>query len=191
MEMHHDRKQVFVDRFGWRLPAKGSWLEVDQFDDDYAIYLLARSPEGRHRGSVRLLPSSRPHMLNSLFSQLCPAGVPSGDDCWEISRLVTSPADASGNTVLKVHRLLALALVEFALDNGIARYTLVAEAHRVPALLSVGWPVTPLGLPTMVDGEQLQALQIHLEPATLCEMRRRLRIEQPVLRVLGGQRRAA
>jgi acyl-homoserine lactone synthase len=191
MEMHHDRKQVFVDRLGWRLPAKGSWLEVDQFDDDYAIYLLARSPEGRHRGSVRLLPSSRPHMLNTLFSQLCPAGVPSGDDCWEISRLVTNPADASGNTVLKVHRLLALALVEFALDNGIARYTLVAEAHRVPALLSVGWRVTPLGLPTMVEGELLQALQIDLEAGTLRDMRRRLRIEQPVLRVLGAKRRAA
>ena len=191
MEMHHDRKQVFVDRFGWRLPAKGSWLEVDQFDDDYAIYLLARSSEGRHRGSVRLLPSSRPHMLNTLFSQLCPAGVPSGDDCWEISRLVTNPADATGSTVLKVHRLLALALVEFALDNGIARYTLVAEAHRVPALLSVGWHVTPLGLPTMVEGEQLQALQIDLQPDTLRDMRRRLRIEQPVLRVLGAQRRAA
>ena len=119
MEMHHDRKQVFVDRFGWRLPAKGSWLEVDQFDDDYAIYLLARSPEGRHQGSVRLLPSSRPHMLSTLFSHLCPAGVPSGDDCWEISRLVTSPADASGTTILRVHRLLALALVEFAHANGI------------------------------------------------------------------------
>ncbi|HEX8238331.1 MAG TPA: acyl-homoserine-lactone synthase [Allosphingosinicella sp.] len=191
MEMHHDRKQVFVDRFGWRLPAKGSWLEVDQFDDDYAIYLLARSSEGRHRGSVRLLPSSRPHMLNTLFSQLCPEGVPSGDDCWEISRLVTNPADATGSTVLKVHRLLALALVEFALDNGISRYTLVAEAHRVPALLSVGWQVSPLGLPTMVEGEQLQALQIDLRPDTLRDMRRRLRIEQPVLRVLGGQRRAA
>ena len=191
MEMHHDRKQVFVDRFGWRLPAKGSWLEVDQFDDDYAIYLLARSPEGRHQGSVRLLPSSRPHMLSTLFSHLCPAGVPSGDDCWEISRLVTNPADATGNTVLKVHRLLALALVEFALDNGIARYTLVAESHRVPALLSVGWRVAPLGLPTMVEGEMVQALQIELEPETLRDMRRRLRIEQPVLRVLGGHRRAA
>lgn len=191
MEMHHDRKQVFVDRFGWRLPAKGSWLEVDQFDDDYAIYLLARSPEGRHQGSVRLLPSSRPHMLNTLFSHLCPGGVPSGDDCWEISRLVTNPADATGNTVLKVHRLLALALVEFALDNGIARYTLVAESHRVPALLSVGWRVAPLGLPTMVEGELVQALQIELEPETLRDMRRRLRIEQPVLRVLGGRRRAA
>src|SRR5919112_3524073 len=191
MEMHHDRKQVFVDRFGWRLPAKGSWLEVDQFDDDYAIYLLARSPEGRHRGSVRLLPSSRPHMLDSLFSHLCPGGVPVGDDCWEISRLVTNPADATGNSVLKVHRLLALALVEFALDNGISRYTLVAEAHRVPALLSVGWTVIPLGLPTMVDGEELQALQIDLQPETLEDMRRRLRIEQPVLRVLEAPRRAA
>jgi N-acyl-L-homoserine lactone synthetase len=191
MEMHHDRKQVFVDRLGWRLPAKGSWLEVDQFDDDYAIYLLARSPEGRHRGSVRLLPSSRPHMLDTLFSHLCPGGVPVGEDCWEISRLVTNPGDASGNSVLKVHRLLALALVEFALDNGIRRYTLVAEAHRVPALLSVGWTVIPLGLPTPVGGEQLQALQIDLRPDTLDEMRRRLRIEQPVLRVLEAPRRAA
>ena len=109
MEMHHDRKQVFVDRFGWSLPAKGSWLEIDQFDDDYAVYLLARSPEGRHRGSVRLLPSSRPHMLNTLFSHLCPGGVPGGDDCWEISRLVTSPADAAGTTMLRIHRLLARA----------------------------------------------------------------------------------
>jgi N-acyl-L-homoserine lactone synthetase len=191
MEMHHDRKQVFVDRFGWRLPAKGSWLEVDQFDNDYAVYLLARSPEGRHRGSVRLLPSSRPHMLASLFSHLCPGGVPDGDDCWEISRLVTRPAGASGTTVLRVHRLLALALVEFASVNSIRRYTLVAETCRVPALLSVGWRVLPLGLPTMVNGEQLQALQIDLHPGTLEEMRRRLRIAEPVLRMIEPTRRAA
>ena len=191
MEMHHDRKQVFVDRFGWRLPARGSWLEIDQFDNDYAIYLLARSPEGHHRGSVRLLPSSRPHMLNSLFSHLCPGGVPVGDDCWEISRLVTSPPDAPGTAVLRVHRLLALALAEFAHANSIGRYTLVAETHRVPALLSVGWSVTPLGLPTLVDGEHLQALQIEMAPGTLQEMRRRFRIEAPVLRVRQAPRRAA
>ena len=191
MEMHHDRKQVFVDRFGWRLPAKGSWLEVDQFDNDYAVYLLARSPEGRHRGSVRLLPSSRPHMLSTLFSHLCPGGVPGGDDCWEISRLVTSHAGTAGTALLRVHRLLALALVEFAHANGIRRYTLVAEAQRVPALLSVGWPVTPLGLPTLVEGEQLQALQIEMAPGTLMDMRRRLRIDEPVLRVMETPRRAA
>src|SRR5206468_8156107 len=87
MEMHRDRKSVFVDRLGWALPARGSWLEVDQFDDDYAVYLLAREQE-RHQGSVRLLPSTRPTMLDTLFSELCPDGVPSGEDVWEISRLV-------------------------------------------------------------------------------------------------------
>ena len=191
MEMHHDRKRVFVDRFGWRLPAKGSWLEVDQFDNDYAVYLLARSEEGRHQGSVRLLPSSRPHMLDTLFSHLCPAGVPGGDDVWEISRLVTNPSDASGTSVLKVHRLLALALVEFAVENGIRAYTLVAETSRVPALLAIGWPVVPLGLPTMVHGELVQALQINLQPDTLDRMRERMRIAHSVLRLLEPARRAA
>jgi acyl-homoserine lactone synthase len=191
MEMHHDRKQVFVDRFGWRLPAKGSWLEVDQFDDDFAVYLLARSAEGRHQGSVRLLPSSRPHMMDTLFSCLCPDGVPSGDDIWEISRLVTNPTDASGTSVLKVHRLLALALVEFAAANRINAYSLVAEASKVPALLSVGWGVMPIGLPTMVEGAELQALRIDLQPHTLEWMRQRLRIDHSVLRVPAPIRKAA
>ena len=65
MEMHHDRKQVFVDRFGWRLPARGSWLEVDQFDDDYAIYLLARSPEGRAACSLPTTSRARARWASS------------------------------------------------------------------------------------------------------------------------------
>ena len=188
MQMHHDRKQVFVDRLGWQLPSNGSWLEVDEFDNDYAVYMLARSEDGRHQGSVRLLPSTRPHMLASTFSQLCEGGAPVGEDCWEISRLVTNPAHAAGTSVLKLHRMLALALVEFAICNGIKRYSLVAEAGRVPALLSVGWPVFPLGLPTWVGDEQLQALQINLAGDTLGAMRTRLRIDQPVLRVSAGGR---
>jgi acyl-homoserine lactone synthase len=130
-------------------------------------------------------------MMDTLFSHLCPGGVPGGDDIWEISRLVTNPTDASGTSLLKVHRLLALALVEFAVENGIRCYTLVTEASRVPALLSVGWPVMPLGLPTMTDGEELQALQINLRPDTLEDMRQRLRIGHPVLRLLESPRRAA
>jgi N-acyl-L-homoserine lactone synthetase len=188
MEMHHDRKQVFVDRLGWQLPAMGSWLEVDEFDNEYAVYLLARSSEGRHQGSVRLLPSSRPHMLGSLFNHLCPGGVPGGDDCWEISRLVTKPSGSVGAGVVRVHRLLALALVEFAALNGIKRYTLVAETQRVPALLSIGWRVIPLGLPCRVEAEELQALQIELSPETLGALRDRFRCSAPVLRTVAAAR---
>lgn len=191
MQMHHDRKQVFIDRFGWQLPIAGSWLEVDQFDNEYAVYLLARGSDGAHEGSLRLLPSTRPHMLSSVFSRLCPGGAPVGPDCWEVSRLVANPAGGPGTSLLKVHRYLAVALVEFAELNGIRRYTLVAESARVPALLSVGWRVFPLGLPTEIDGTELQALQISIRPDTLPAMRRRLRVPGPVLRFDARERRAA
>jgi len=190
MEMHRDRKQVFVDRLGWELPGRGGWLEVDQFDDDFAVYLLARE-KGRHQGSVRLLPSTRPNMLETLFSHLCAGRVPSGEDVWEISRLVASPRAASGASVLKIHRLLALALVEFALLNGISRYNLVAEAKRVPTLLAMGWHVHPLGLPTVSEGEELQALQIKIDDETLERVRARVRMWRPVLEVREDEKWAA
>jgi N-acyl-L-homoserine lactone synthetase len=90
-----------------------------------------------------------------------------------------------------VHRLLALALVEFALLNSIRRYTLVTEAQRVPALLSVGWRVTPLGLPTECMGSRLQALQISVCRVTLEQMRSRLRIASSVLENIKSHRQAA
>src|SRR3954463_2193315 len=182
MEMHRDRKSVFVDRLGWALPARGSWLEIDQFDDDYAVYLLARE-EARHQGSVRLLPTTRPTMLATLFADLCPDGVPAGEDVWEISRLVTNPRDCLGASAMRGHKLLALALVEFAQLNGIHSYNLVAEAKRVPTLLAMGWSVHPLGLPTLHGNEELQALQIRIDKDSLEKVRHRVRIFDRVLQV--------
>lgn len=192
MQMHHDRKRVFVDRLGWDLPSPGSWLEVDDFDNDSAIYLLARSAlNGRHEGSVRLLPTTKRHMLVSLFGGLCAGPVPIGDDIWEISRLVTCPPDVAGTSLFKLHRMLALGLLEFAVLNAIRGYTLVAEAHRVPALLSIGWPVTPLGLPTDYFGQSLQALLIAVDPTTLSSLRLRLRMTSSVLQFAAPDRQAA
>jgi N-acyl-L-homoserine lactone synthetase len=192
MQMHQDRKRVFVDTLGWKLASACSWLEVDDFDDHRAVYLLVRSATtGDHEGSVRLLPTDGPHMLPSLFSDLCAGPVPRGEDIWEISRLVSRPADIAGTSVVKVHRLLSLALVEFALLNSITRYTLVTEAQRVPALLSVGWSVTPLGLPTSWMEQELQALQISISAATLPMMRKRLRIGHPIFQAPAPDRQAA
>jgi N-acyl-L-homoserine lactone synthetase len=191
MHMHHDRKRVFVDRYGWQLASPGSWLEVDQFDNDHAIYLVAKSESGQHEASVRLLPSVRPHMLASIFAGLCAGDVPTGEDCWEISRLVTCPPAAAGTSVFKAHRRLALALVEFAALNEIRRYTLVTESNRAPALLSVGWTVEPLGLPMWHSGQELQALQIVIASDTLSRMRAKFQVTDSVLRSRKPNRQAA
>jgi N-acyl-L-homoserine lactone synthetase len=192
LEMHHDRKRVFVDRLGWDLPSRDSWLEVDQFDNEYAVYLIARAQgSGRHQGSVRLLPTTGPHVLASLFPSLCAERIPTGKECWEISRLVAPPTETRGTAVVRVHRMLALALLEFAQLNGINCYSLVIAAHRVPALLSVGWDVRPLGLPKSCMGENLQALQILIHPDSLRLMRERFSVEESVLQSLSPQLQAA
>src|SRR5918996_3192836 len=91
LEMHLHRKHVFVDTMGWRIGPRESWLEVDQFDDDYAVYIIAVGEEDRHLGSVRLLPTTRPHMLSTVFADLCPQSAPVGADIWEISRFLATP----------------------------------------------------------------------------------------------------
>jgi N-acyl-L-homoserine lactone synthetase len=191
MQMHSDRKRAFVDTLRWDLPSRGSWLEVDQFDNDHAVYLLARSSMGSHEGSVRLLPTTEPHMLDTLFSGLCEGPVPVGRDCWEISRLVTCRPQVPGTSIVRLHRLLAVALHEFAELNAIGRYTLVTEAHRLPALLSIGWSVRPLGLPRLEMGEELQALQIRVDPAIHRQLRSKLQLTGPVLQTLASSRLAA
>ncbi|WP_380873960.1 hypothetical protein ACFB49_44860 [Sphingomonas sp. DBB INV C78] len=183
MQMHHHRKRVFVDELGWELPVRGSWLEVDEFDSDYAVYMMACCEEtGDHLGSVRLLPSERPHMFETTFRSLCPDGPVIGPDCWEISRLVCDPESVSGGEAIRVMRRLALALTEFAELNGIRRYTLLAESSRLPALLSMGWDVLPISLPTPWNGVDVQALMIRIGAETLPRMRRRLGMGQPLLR---------
>lgn len=180
MEMHYHRKRVFVDDMGWQLAAPGCWLEVDQFDHDHAVYILAISPEdGAHLGSVRLLPTTRPHMLGTVFQDLCPEGSPEGDDVWEVSRLVAAPEQSQGTNLVRIHRMLAASLVHFARMNGISRYTLVAESRRVPALLSVGWTVRPLSLPTMFNDDLIEALEIVLDDESVEAMRRSIGGRRP------------
>jgi N-acyl-L-homoserine lactone synthetase len=191
MQMHRDRRRVFVDRLGWSLPIRGSWLEVDEYDSDHAVYLLARAEDGSHQGSLRVLPSTGPHMLRDLFPMLCAGPVPAGEHIWEISRLVTNPAGASGTSILRVHRLLALALLEFAELNAIEAFSLVIEAERLPALLSIGWTVIPLGVPVAFDGQLLQALRIEIGANSLVMMRVRLGVSQSVLAVQRREREAA
>lgn len=179
MEMYHDRKRVFVDQLGWQLPVAGSWLEIDQYDNEDAIYILARDRvAGKHLGSVRLLPTTAPHLLSDIFPDLCPAGPPSGVDVWEISRLVTNPDSAAGAMGVRVHRMLASALIDFALSNQVSRYTLVIEYSRLPALLAVGWTVSPISMPRRVNGDLVQALEIAIDENSIAQVRQRARAPQ-------------
>jgi N-acyl-L-homoserine lactone synthetase len=74
--MFRARKRVFVDLLGWDVPVIDGRFEIDQFDDEHAVYLIVTLPDGRHAGSARLLRTTRPHILDTLFPGLCAAPPP-------------------------------------------------------------------------------------------------------------------
>jgi N-acyl-L-homoserine lactone synthetase len=169
--MWQDRKRVLIDRLGWDLRSPDGLHELDQYDGDETLYLIIHQAQtGRHLGSVRLLPSTGPHMLHEIFPHLCADGVPVAPDVWEITRLVTAPG-LNRAEALQVRRQLSVALFEHALANGITRYTMVTHLPWLPSLLSIGWDAEPLGLPHGTGNDAMAALQIMVDAGTLARLR--------------------
>jgi N-acyl-L-homoserine lactone synthetase len=178
--MHRDRKRVFVDRLGWNVPVVDGEFEIDQFDTDHAVYLLDLDAAGRHQGSIRLLPTTEPHLLSEVFPHLCDAGAPRDEATWEITRMMTAP-DAIDRRA--THTRLTVAVTEFALLYGVRRYSCMTHAQFLSAVLAVGWDCQMLGLPRADDrGETVGAIVINMTPETLSLIRAKTQMRAPVLR---------
>ncbi len=177
--MHRHRKQVFVDFLKWDVPVIDGKFEIDQFDNEDAVYLMVTDPETRaHMGSVRLIPTTRPHLMSELFPFLCEGGPPQSEDVWEITRLCTAPKVADPSVV---RRHLCTALMEFGLHYGIRRYVSVTHMAFLPQVLSVGWQCEPLGLPQTVNGEEIGALAIEVSVEALSTFRKSLGLKAPLI----------
>lgn len=164
--MHRDRKRVFVDLMRWDLPhCDGE--ERDDFDDERAEYLILEGDRtGDHIASLRLLPTTGPHLLDTTFAWLCEGSVPRGADVREITRLCL-PYRRRLPERIAARNILARAIVDFGLLTGVSSYTAVCNTGFLSELLSAGWRCRPLGLPQPVAGELAGALQIFIEPNTL------------------------
>ena len=163
--MFEARKQVFVDLLKWEVPVLEGRYEIDQFDDEHAIYLIVADAAGGHLGSARLLPTSRPHILDSLFPSLCAGDPLRGHDCFEITRFCLGRNQTSKGRLETRNRLVS-AIAEYALENGISTYTGVAELAWLQQILAFGWRCRPLGLPQVIDGRTLGALRIDIDAET-------------------------
>jgi acyl-homoserine lactone synthase len=182
--MHADRKAIFVDRLKWKVPVIDGRYEIDAFDDEHAVYLVATDPAtGEHLGSVRLLPTTRPHILGDVFPMLVDGEVPRGPDVMEVTRLCTSPRLADWEAHNAVREQLATALIEYGLVAGVRTYTMMTHMAYLSQLLATGWDVEPLGLPKEIGGELLGALKVHVRPETLQVFRRKFGLPEPVLQL--------
>lgn len=165
ISMFADRKRLFVDLMGWDVPVIDGRYEIDRFDGDEAVYVVAINADGQHAGSLRLLPTTRAHILGDVFADLCDAGVPRGPDTWEITRLCL-PVRLRTEGRLAVRNRLISAMVDHAIDGGIAAFTGVTTWNFLEQILAMGWRCEPLGLPLRVAGQLTGAFRIEIDAGT-------------------------
>lgn len=183
IEMHRQRKAVFVDGYGWNVPVRGD-MEVDGYDGEGTTYLIAKPGLSGAEviASARLLPTVRAHLMADLFVAACGGSVPSGPSIWEVSRFCVSPRVHSRRKRVELLWEMACGVMETALLYGVEKVTFVANAALLPLALQCGWSAVRLG-PTLPDGEdQITAVAASITPEGLRATRARLGIHGPVTR---------
>jgi len=163
--MFMDRKQLFIDLMGWKLPVLEGLYEIDQFDGDRAIYIVEADPNDRHIGSMRLLPSEWPHILSELFADLCDDDVPRGAHVMEVTRLCL-PARLRAAGRLGLRNRLVTAMVDYALEHDVSVLTGITSASFFRQICSMGWRCRPLGATRYLDGDLVVPFRIDLDADT-------------------------
>ncbi|WP_417460130.1 acyl-homoserine-lactone synthase [Kordiimonas sp.] len=179
-ELWQQRYDVFVEKMGWTLDCADG-IERDQFDRPDTVYLLCIDSKGKLKGAMRLLPTAKPHLMSEVFPGLCAEGVPTGKTTWEISRFYSL---TGRHLMLERDRTvseLVCGLYEFALMSEITHVSCVASMVLFPTILKAGWDVTPLGLPSVSDGEVVLAFLIDLNERDYRTVAKNRNIEGSVL----------
>lgn len=114
---------------------------------------------------MRLLPTARPHILDTLFPMLCEAGVPTGTAVAEITRLCL-PCRFGAERRLEIRNRLISAMVDHAIANQITTLTGVVTASFLAQIMMMGWRCERLGQPVDHRGASLAAFRITVEADT-------------------------
>jgi acyl-homoserine lactone synthase len=161
------RHDIFVGERGWEDLRRPDGRDLDAYDDDNAVYLLAIDGE-RVVGGQRLYPTLLPHMISEVFPHLATRGVPRSATIFEWTRYFVVKERRMGRTDC---RLLA-GLQEFCLSEGITEVTAVVEMWWLPRWQQSGFKVRPLGLPAMVEGQACVAAAVRISEESLDSVRR-------------------
>lgn len=138
--MFRDRAAQFRDRLGWDVQVDALGWETDAYDRLDPLYVIAVDGQGGHAGSMRLMPTTGPHMLADHFADLVAGPAPRGPALWEVTRFCLAPDAAAGTAPL-----LALGLSTAALALEVDRIIGLFEAPMLRVYRRLGWRPQVIG----------------------------------------------
>ncbi|KVT93334.1 acyl-homoserine-lactone synthase [Burkholderia ubonensis] len=166
------RRRVFVEQLGWALPSANEICERDQFDRDDTVYVFARNGNGEMCGCARLLPTTSPYLLNTLFADLLAEGVtpPQSAAVWELSRFAATGEAGSAEAAAWAVRPMLAAVVECAAQLGARQLIGVTFASMERLFRRIGVHAHRAGPPKMTDGRMVVACWIDIDPQTFAAL---------------------
>lgn len=153
--MHRQRYDIAVEQWGWKIPDVRFGYDKDEFDTDDTVYLLEICPATKQLiGSVRLNPTTKPHMMSEVFPDLCDIkGVPTGPDIWEGSRFILDHTVVPKEQFNYARIRLSAAMTNFCIQEDIASVTWMTHEHLYNMALK-RWSTQPLGVPKYFEADQ-------------------------------------
>jgi N-acyl-L-homoserine lactone synthetase len=140
------RYNIFVVQRRWTLPCKGT-LEVDQYDNENAVYFYHVDDAGEITSHVRLTPSMTDSLLADAFTHLVESPEPiRSPTVYEGTRYIVLPRHKTRACNRAAKAELLLAVNEWARDHGITHTQVIIETTLLASFMEMTPEVRPMGL---------------------------------------------
>lgn len=159
--MFLDRTEQFKNRHGWAVNVDKNGFEVDEYDALNPLYAIWQADDGTHGGSIRVLPTMGPTMVNDHFRRLAGGAEINSPVIWECTRFCVSPRFTGNQS--KVAAALILAGCELGLRFGLESSIGVVYSHTLPIYRRIGWIPEVIG----ASGEGREEISVCLWPIDL------------------------
>lgn len=165
------RHQIFVEQQGWEALRRPDKRDVDAYDTDLATHMLVTQDDDLVGGS-RFNRLDTPNLLTGVFAHLMESELPgSPSDGVDWTRFYVRPDRRERRRRAPESAALFCAMMEYALAQRFSYVTFVSSIYMLEHGTAVGWRITPLGMPVLIDGKPTIAAWIEVSQAALANVR--------------------
>ncbi|MEM7439769.1 MAG: acyl-homoserine-lactone synthase [Pseudomonadota bacterium] len=140
--MFQDRAWQFKERLNWDVSIDEDGHERDEYDRMNPLYVIWKTVDGLHGGSMRVMPTTAPCLVNDHFTDIT-GGPITSPLIWESTRFCLSPR--AGRDAGRISAALMLAACEIGVGFGLKHGIGVFDQRMERVYSRIGWPPDVLG----------------------------------------------
>jgi acyl-homoserine lactone synthase len=179
---YHFRHSFFVDGLKWEALRRPDGRDIDQFDLPGIVHIIGVD-QGQVFSYSRLLPTTRPHLLDTIYPQMLEGNPePVGETIWEWTRCAVDPKRREGRKAADPATTgMTLGVIEACVTLGIEALHVQTHPMLLTRLMELGFKCKPLALPSQLEGQDVVPFLAQVSETTLHTARAVLGVNGAVL----------